>query len=110
MSCLQKMLDTDHGRDSFVARKETREEALECDKYAIGIFKEQEEEFVGHIPIKVSQLIYHFLNEFNEHFVEASVSGKGMRKIRLVVLAQYATLLMRRSQKFKERRIFFILN
>ena len=54
MSCLQKMLDTDHGRDSFVARKETREEGLECDKYAIGIFKEQEEEFVGHILIKLS--------------------------------------------------------
>ena len=56
-------------RETVLARKDTREEALEYDKYAIGIFKEQEEELVGHIPIELSQLIYHFLNESNEKFV-----------------------------------------
>ena len=60
------------------------------DKYAIDIFKEQEEELVGHIPIELSQLTYHFLNESNENFVEASVSGKRMREIGLVVPGKYA--------------------
>ena len=36
------MLDADHGKDSF-SKKDTREETLEYKKYAIGIFKEQEE-------------------------------------------------------------------
>ena len=54
---------------TVLARKDTREKALEDDKYAIGIFKEQEEELVGYIPIELSQLIYHFLNESNENFV-----------------------------------------
>ena len=41
-SCLGKILDADHGKDSF-SKKDTREETLEYKKYAIGIFKEQEE-------------------------------------------------------------------
>ena len=72
-----------------LARKDPREEVLEYDKYAIGIFKEQEEELVGHIPIELSQLIYHFLNESNENFAEASVIRKRMREIGLVVPAKY---------------------
>ena len=36
------MLDADHGKDSF-SKKDAREETLEYKKYAIGIFKEQEE-------------------------------------------------------------------
>ena len=50
---------------TVLARKDTREEALEYDKYAIGIFKEQEEKSVGHIPIELPQLIFDFLNESN---------------------------------------------
>ena len=45
---------------------------------------------VGHVPVKLSQLIYHFLNESNESFVEASVSGKRMRETEFVVPAKYA--------------------
>ena len=64
--------------ETVLARKDTREEAIEYDKYAIGIFKKQEK-LVGHIPIELSQLIYHFLNESNENFIEASVSRKRKR-------------------------------
>ena len=69
---------------SALVRKGTWEEALEYDKYVIGIFKEQEEELVGHIPIKFCQLIHHFLNQLNENLVEAAVSRKIMREIGLV--------------------------
>ena len=75
--------------ETVLARKDTREEALDYDKYAIGIFKEQEQKLVGHIPIELSQLIYHFLKESNENFIEASVSEKRMREIGLVVPAKY---------------------
>ena len=68
--------------------KNTYTSAIEYDKYAIGIFKKQEK-LVGHIPIELSQLIYHFLNESNENFIEASVSGKRKREIGLVVPAKY---------------------
>ena len=50
---------------TVLARKDTREEALEYDKYVIGIFKEQEEKSVEHIPIELPQLIFDFLNESN---------------------------------------------
>ena len=38
-------------------------EALEYDKYAMGIFKTNQDEecLVGHVPIKISSLLYHFL-------------------------------------------------
>ena len=91
--------------DTVLARKDTGKETLEYEKYAIGIFKEQEEKLVGYIPIELSQLIYHYLNELNENFVEASVGGKRMREIGLVVPAKYAAFT-----KLKERRLFFILN
>ena len=77
--------------ETVLTRKDTREKALEYDKHAIGIFKEQEEELVGHIPNELSHLIYHFLSELNENFVEASVSRKRMREIGLIVPAKYAT-------------------
>ena len=35
--------------ETVLARNNTREEALEYDQYTIGIFKEPEEELVGHI-------------------------------------------------------------
>ena len=40
-------------------------EALEYDKYAMGIFKTNQDEecLVGHVPIKISSLLYHFLWE-----------------------------------------------
>ena len=75
------MLDTDHGRDSFSKKRHSR-------ILVNGIFKEQEE-LVGHMPIELFQLIYDFLNESNENFVEKSVSGKRMREVGLVVSAKY---------------------
>ena len=74
--------------ETVLSRKDTWEEAIEYNKYAIGIFKKQEQ-LVGHIPIELSQLIYHFLNESNENFIEASVSGKRKREIGIVVPAKH---------------------
>ena len=76
--------------ETVSVRKDTRDEALEYNKYAIGIFKEQQEELVRHTPIELSQLLYHFLNKSNENFLKAAVSGKRMREIGLAVLAKYA--------------------
>ena len=91
--------------ETVLAKKDTQEAVLEYDKYVIGIFKEKEEELVVHIPIKLSQLIYHFLNKSNENFVEAPVSGKKWEKSDFLFWPN-----MQHSQKLKEGWIFFILN
>ena len=75
--------------ETVLTWKDTREKALEYDKYAIGIFNEQEDELVGHILNEFFHLIYHFLSKSNENFVEASVSRKRMREIGLVVPTKY---------------------
>lgn len=63
-------------REKLEAKKDTREEAVANDKYVIGLYKE--DKLVGHIPIEISSLIYHFLNESTENRIEGMVIGKRM--------------------------------
>ena len=78
--------------------KDTREEANDYDKYAIGVYREQKTEqietekeriLVGHIPIEISQLLYHFLNAHPSNKLWAMSTGKREREIGLVVPARF---------------------
>lgn len=61
-----------------------RKEAKDYDKYAVGVYKENL--LVGHIPIEISSLCFHFLNHKVENKIKAFITGKGHREIGLVVL------------------------
>ena len=61
---------------------------MEYDKFSIGIFKEKENgerELVGHVPLELSSLLYHFLNSDSKNFILVTVIGKRKREIGLVV-------------------------
>ena len=86
------------------------------DKYAIGLYREGN--LVGHIPVQVSSLIYHFLDESPENRIEAVVIGKRKREIGLVIPAKYTTvttdnmtakILLAKLKKKKEKYKHFDL-
>ena len=65
---------------------------MEYDKFSIGIFKEKENgesDLVGHAPLELSSLLYHFLNSDEKNFIRVTVTGKRKRKNGLVVPAKY---------------------
>ena len=106
-------MDTKKG-DTLNCRKDNRPEALEFDKHAIGVFKE--DILVGHIPIEVSRIISYFLqaNETDEAKVE--VTGKRKREIGLIVPGKYyartktkrtAQILGEQLQRIKEKYTHF---
>ena len=44
---------------------------------------------VGHVPIEISSLCYHFLHEFPGNNIDAVITGKRHREVGLVVPAKY---------------------
>ena len=78
---------------SLVCKTDTREEAMEYDKNAIGVFKSDDPEtLVGHLPIEISFLLTYFLEASPENKLNAIVIGKRKREVGLVVPAKYAAL------------------
>ena len=82
------------------------QEAIVNQKYAIGLYRE------GHIPVEISSLMYHFLDESKENRIEAVVIGKRKREIGLVIPAKYtavttdnmtAKILLAELRKKKEK-------
>ena len=50
--------------ETLIAQPDNRDEAQENDKYAVGIYKKNNDgskELVGHAPVEFSSLLYHFL-------------------------------------------------
>ena len=76
-----------------VSHKDNREEAMQYDSNAIGVFKsvchEESEQLIGHIPIETSQLINYFLEAATANTMTAVVTGKRKREIGLVAPAKY---------------------
>ena len=72
------------------AVKDTHEEAIVNDKYAAGLYRR--DRLVGHIPIEVSSLMYHLLNESIENFIEGMTIGKIMQEVGLAVPLKYAVV------------------
>ena len=78
--------------EKLVVRPDPREEALQYDKYAIGLYKydkdvDGDDGLVGHVPIELSSLLHHFLNADSNNFINAVVNIK--REIGLVVPTRY---------------------
>ena len=62
----------------FCLHSPTREEeAKEYDKFSIGIYKDEDHRIlVGHIPIEISSLCFHFLNQSPDNRINATITGK----------------------------------
>ena len=77
------------GENLFTA-PDKREEALIYDEFAIGVYKEEKcSLLVGHLPIKISSLSYHFLKKSSENKIIVKIMGKRERVIGLVVPANF---------------------
>ena len=83
-----------HIGQKLICKTDTREEAIEYDQNAIGVFKSTDEVtlLVGHLPIEISCLLTNFLNAAPENKLEAFVVGKRKREVELDVRAKYVVL------------------
>ena len=77
------------GENRFTA-PDKREEALSYDEFAIGVYKDEKcILLVGHLPIKISSLSYHFLKKSSENKIIVKITGKRKREIGLAVPANF---------------------
>ena len=76
------------------------------------------DKLVGHIPIEISRLSYHFLNESSENRIQGVVIGKRTREVGLVVPVEYtaatidkvtAKIFLSELKKRKEKHLHFNL-
>ena len=80
------------------AASDKREEAREYDKYAVGLYKK--DLLVGHIPIEISSLCFHFIIQDPENKIKAVINGKRQREIGLVVPAKL--IFTTRNKRYSE--------
>ena len=95
------------------SKTDTREEATECEKSTIGVFKSDDPEtLVGHLQIEISCLLTYSQEASPENKLIAMVIGKIKREVGLVVPAKYvalaksktfANVLLGKLQKRKEK-------
>lgn len=77
----------------LLCRPDPREEAIEYDKNALGVFCTNEKKtLVGHIPIELSSLMTYFLKAAHGNQLTAKVIGKRKREVGLVVPAKYTAV------------------
>ena len=95
-----KSIWSPYAGETLMAYPDDRPEALEYDKFAVGIYKikekekdmEEKKELVGHVPVELSSLIYRFLNASSENRMTVEVTGKCKREVGLVVPAKFNAL------------------
>ena len=78
--------------ERLLCQKDLREEAVEHDVHAIGVYKKKRDDWpgeVGHAPIELSKLLSQFLGSDTNDFIEIQVTGKRYREIGLVVPVTY---------------------
>ena len=93
---------------NLICKSDTREEAMEYDKNAVGVFKSDDPEtLVGHLPIEISCLLTYFLEASPENKLNAIVIGKRKREVGLVVPATFANVLAGKLQKKKRKHPTF---
>ena len=108
-----KSIWSPYAGETLMAHPDDRPEALEYDKSAVGIYKikekekdiEEQKELVGHVPVELSNLIYHFFNASLENRMTVEVTGKRKREVGLVVPAKFNALT-----KDKKKRNFWTKN
>ena len=95
----------------FICKADDREEAIEYDKNAIGVFKTGDPEtLVGHLPIELSCLLKYLLEASPEKNLIAVVTRKRKREVGLVVPAKYVALTKNKafanilSEKLTEKK------
>ena len=72
--------------ESRFTAPDKREEALSYDEFAIGVYKDEKcSLLVGHLPIKISSLSYHFLKKSSENKIIVKIMGKRETETALVV-------------------------
>ena len=80
---------TQSKNETLFCRKDSRQDAAEYEKHAIGVFKSKGQ-LVGHMPIELSNLTDYFLGNTDESSVSAIVDGQRKREVGLVVPANYS--------------------
>ena len=86
--------------ETLMAYPGDRPEALEYDKFAVGIYKikekekdmEEQKELFGHVPVELSSLIYHFLNVSSESRMTVEVTRKRKREVGSVLPVKFNAL------------------
>ena len=78
--------------EQLYCKHDTREEALENDKRAIGVYKLNSSALVGHLPTELSSLIHFFLMDNADNRVLCNVIGKRYRELGLVLPATFKAL------------------
>ena len=80
--------------EKLFAAPDPRDEAREYDKFAVGLYKEENDQklLVGHVPIEISSLCYHFLKKSKTNTLNAVITGKRQREVELglVVPVKYS--------------------
>ena len=67
-----------------------REEAFSYDEFAVSVYKDEKcSLLVGHLPVEISSLSYHFLKKSSENKIIVKITGKREREIGLVVPANF---------------------
>ena len=73
--------------ETLYCKNDNRQEALQFDKHAVGVFKD--DVLVGHVPIEVSRIISYFLQTNETNTVQVEVTGKRKRELGLIVPGKY---------------------
>ena len=91
--------------DTLEAASDDREEAKEYDTYSVGFYKK--DLLIGHIPIEISSLCFHFINQHPENKIRAMISGKRQREIGLIVPAKiiFTTNNKRYSEVLEKKQL-----
>ena len=79
--------------ESVISRENGLTWRLSSVRSSIGIFKinHDEERSVGHVPIEISSLLYHFLREDKSNPIKVKVIGKRKREVGVVIPATFIT-------------------
>ena len=102
-----KSIWSPYAGETLMAYPDDRPEALEYNTFAVGIYKikekekdmEEQKELVGHVPVELSSLIYHFLNASSENRMTVEVTGKRKQEVGLVVPAKFNALTKDKKQR-----------
>ena len=89
-----------YNRETLIAQPDNQDEAQENDKYAVGIYKKNDDgskNLVGHAPVEFSSLLYHFLQVSAENCMNVEVIGKRKREVGLAVPAN--TILLQGTKR-----------
>ena len=94
-------------------KKDNRQEALDHDEHAVGVYKFESDDaetmLVGHVPIELSMLLWRFLKASKKNAVEVKVCGKRRREVGLVIPGQYKARTKSRSHcKILDRELNYM--